>query len=159
MNRASIIALRVFIVLLVPVTLLGQVVVIPSFARSTAQIFPEVDYLALPYSIAAIAAVGCVQVAFLAVWMLLAMVSRRAIFTERAVRWVDVIIAAALIATMVSLGIGLHLAFVVQAGGPAIVGAFGAALIGGVAFVPLMIVMRGLLRTATTLENELAEVV
>lgn len=60
---------------------------------------------------------------------------------------------------MISVAVCFHLVGIVGSGGPGVVLALGAAAIGGTAFVLLMVVMRGLLRTATELKSELDEVV
>ena len=159
MNYLTILALRVPLILLILGAVLGQTVIIPAVAAEEAVRWPEVAHLAVPYAILVIAAVVCVELALLAVWMLLTMVQRGAIFTESAFRWVDVVIYAALVATALTIAVPAHLLGTVGVGGPGVVLFLGAAAIGGVAFVLLMLVMRGLLRTATTLESELAEVV
>jgi uncharacterized membrane protein len=67
--------------------LLGTVLVqigLPMLASEEGRIFPEVAYLVVPYSVAAILFIGCGQVALLAVWRLLSMVDGGVIFTRRA---------------------------------------------------------------------------
>ena len=159
MKRSVILALRVLLVLVFLVLLLGQIVVVPAFATETAAAFPEVAFLAGPYTVIAIAGIACVQVGLFATWVLLSMVDRGAIFTEHAFRWVNVIIGAAIALTFLTVFAGVHLLAVVQVGGPGVLLAVSAAGIAGASIVLLMFVMRGLLRSATTLENELAEVV
>lgn len=159
MNRVAIAVLRVLLVLIGLGALLGQVVVVPQVATGLAEQFPEVARLAVPYAVAAILVVACAQVALVAIWFLLSMVARSAIFAERTSRWVEVIIAAGIAATVISVVVCFHLVGVVGVGGPGVVLALGAAAIGGTAFVLLMVVMRGLLRTATELKSELDEVV
>lgn len=159
MNSVTIFALRVALILLLLGAVLGQTVIIPTLAAGEAARWPEVAHLAVPYAILVIAAVACVELALFALWVLLTMVQRGAIFTERAFRWVDVIIYSALAASVLTLAAPAHLLGAVGVGGPGVVLFFGATAIGGIAFVLLMLVMRGLLRTATTLESELAEVV
>jgi Na+/melibiose symporter-like transporter len=91
----------------------------------------------------------------LAVWPLLSLVDRGAIFTRRAVRWVDVIVACAAVATVLSAGVLVHmLRFVPGGGGPtsyfvaaSVTGALGLAL--------LMLVIRGVLESAMTDRTEL----
>ena len=86
--------LRVALVVLLLGTVLAQVLV-PVYASQVATTHPEVAYLVVPYSAAAILFIGCGQVALLVVWRLLSLVDGGVIFTRRALRWVDVIIGCA----------------------------------------------------------------
>jgi hypothetical protein len=117
--------------------------------------------LGVLYAIAGILTVLCVQIALVAVWVLLSMVRKGAIFSDRAFRWVDVIIAVAGLATLLTLAVGIHLYYVVNPilDAPGMVAIAVALTILGSAFVLLMFVMRGLLRSATSMHSELAEVV
>jgi Protein of unknown function (DUF2975) len=159
MNRAFVIALRVFLIIIFAIGVFGQTFVIPTIGNASALQLPEFAYLQVPYSILAILAIGCVQVALVAVWMLLSMVSREAIFSERAFRWVDVIIGSGIVATALTLGVEVHVLGFTGAGGPGPIIVLTGGVIGGAAAVLLVVVMRGLLRKATVLQSELAEVV
>jgi len=53
----------------------------------------------------------------------------------------------------------MHLLFLINAGGPGVLLLMVAALIGGLAFSLIMVVMRGLLVTATRMRSELDEVI
>jgi|BarGraNGADG00212_1021973.scaffolds.fasta_scaffold113239_1 hypothetical protein len=158
MNMIVIRLLRVALVVFLLGTVLAQVLV-PVFASEAGTTFPEVAYLVIPYSIAAILFIGCGQVALLVVWRLLSMVNGGAIFTRRAVRWVDVITACGAVATVLSAGVMIHmLGFVPGGGGPRVyllAGCVAAVL----AFVLLMVVMRGLLVSAIADRTELDEVI
>ena len=158
MNTLASRLLRVALVVLLLGTVLAQVLV-PVLASQEARIFPEVEYLAVPYSVALILVIACVQVALLVVWRLLSMVDGGVIFTRGALRWVDVIIACAVVATVLCAGPLIHLLFVVDAGGPLVALGLPATLAGGLAFVLLMIVMRGLLESAIADRTELDEVI
>jgi len=158
MTRLVIGLLRVALVVLLFGTVLAQVLV-PVVASEEARIFPEVDYLAVPYSVALILVIACVQVALLVVWRLLSLVDGGVIFTRRALRWVDVIIACAVVATVLSAGVLIHLGYIVDAGGPLVALGLPATLAGGLAFVLLMVVMRGLLESAIADRSELDEVI
>ena len=150
--------LRVALVVPLFGTVLVQVL-LPVFASEEGRIFPEVAYLVVPYSVAAILVIGCGQVALLVVWRLLSFVDRGVIFTPRAVRWVDVITACAAVATVLSAIVLIHmLGFVSGGGGPTIY-YLAACVVGGLAFVLLMVVMRGLLESAIADRTELDEVI
>ncbi|MHB8893416.1 MAG: DUF2975 domain-containing protein [Candidatus Limnocylindrales bacterium] len=149
--------LRVALVVLLLGSVFAQVLV-PVSASQVGTTFPEVEYLVGPYSMAAILFIACVQVALLVVWRLLSFVDGGVIFTRRALRWVDVIIACAVVATVLSVGVLIHmLGFVPGGGGPTIY-YMAACIAGGLAFVLLMVVMRGLLESAIADRTELDEV-
>jgi hypothetical protein len=150
--------LRVALLVLLFGTVLAQVLV-PVFASEVGAGFPEVAHLVVPYSAAAILFIGCGQVALLAVWRLLSLVDRRVIFTRGAVRWADVIVACAAIATVVSAGVLAHVLGFVPGGGGPMVYYLAACAVGGLASVLLMVVMRGLLLSAVADRTELDEVI
>ena len=157
MNMLASRLLRVALVVLLLGTVLAQVL-LPVFASEEGRIFPEVAYLVVPYSVASIVFFGCGQVALLAVWRLLSMVNVGVIFTRRALRWVDVITACAAVATVLCAGPLIHLLGFVGVGGP-IIYYLAACVAGGLAFVLLMVVMRGLLESAIADRTELDEVI
>ncbi|WP_432545020.1 DUF2975 domain-containing protein [Kineococcus sp. SYSU DK002] len=159
MNGNVISALRLCLVALGLGTLFGQAVYVPVAAYQSAEVYPELAYLAVPYAAAVIVVLACVQTALVAVWKLLAMVEQRWIFDPRSVRWVDLIIVAAAVATVVTVGTVTHLIGWVGVGGPFALVMQAVSLVGGLGFVLLMVVMRGLLRSATVLQVEMAEVI
>ena len=157
MNMLASRLLRVALVVLLLGTVLAQVLV-PVYASQVGTTFPEVAYLVVPYSVAAILFIACGQVALLVVWRLLSLVDDGVIFTRRALRWVDVIAACAAVATVLCAGPIVHLLFFVGVGGPLILW-LAAILAGGLAFVLLMVVLRGLLESAIADRTELDEVI
>ncbi|MEU3219340.1 DUF2975 domain-containing protein [Streptomyces sp. NPDC006971] len=165
MNRLFIVALRVGIVAAIVIGLFGQIVVVPTTAADEVDRFPPYAPFAAPYVAVAIVGIACVQVALIAVWMLLAMVRRDAIFTPRAFRWVDVIIGSSALATLLAIGVAGHLALAdipAPNGNMDIISALAAAIAGvgvGASFAMLVVIMRGLLRKATDLQTEIAEVI
>lgn len=159
MNALAIHTLRSLLVLIGTGGLFAQIVVIPLLAAEMAMEYSEVAALQIPYTVASISVIACMQVALAAIWMLLSMVARSEIFRDAALRWVEVVIGASAVATLITVGTGFHLVFIAGTGGPLALLALGAALISGPAFVLLMVVMRGLLVEATALRSEMAEVV
>ncbi|MEU0355587.1 DUF2975 domain-containing protein [Streptomyces cyaneofuscatus] len=157
--------LRIGIAAAVLFGLFAQAVIIPTTAADEVDLFPPYEPYALPYVIASILGVACVQVALGAIWMLLAKVERDAIFTRAAFRWVDLIIGAAVVATLIALGAAVHLTFDTIPSpddGMAAEGALLAALACvavGAAFSMLMVIMRTLLGKAMDMRTELAEVI
>ena len=144
------------------VILLGSVLtqfLVPVYASGVGTRFPEVAYLVVPYSVAAILFIGCGQVALLVVWRLLSLVDGEVIFTRRAVRLVDVIIACAAVATALTAGVLIHMLGFVPGGGEPTIYYLAACITAGLAFVLLMVVMRGLLLSAVANRAELDEVI
>ncbi|WP_148588352.1 DUF2975 domain-containing protein [Streptomyces sp. WAC01526] len=165
MHRLFIAALRAGIVAVILFGLFGQIVVIPTTAADEVDHFPPYAPFAAPYVTVAIVGIACVQVALAAVWMLLTMVERDAIFTPRAFRWVDTIIGSSIVATLLAIGITGHLALTdipSPDDGMEVLGALAAATTSvgvGASFVMLIVIMRSLLHKATELQTEIAEVV
>jgi hypothetical protein len=158
MNTIAAKLLQVVLIVLLLGTVLAQLLV-PVAASQEAAMWPEVAYLAVPYAVALILVIACVQVALLAIWRLLSLVKSGVIFTRRALRWVDVITACAVVATVLSAGVLFHLGVIVGVGGPLVALGLPASLAGGLAFVLLMVVMRGLLEAAIADRTELDEVI
>jgi hypothetical protein len=154
MSQLVIRTLRALLVMLALGAIGAQTVIV--FVVAT---HPEVDLAdrAVAYSVLGVAAIACVEVAFVAIWVLLSMVRRSVIFDERAFRWVDVITIAGLVAAVLIAALCAHVGEIDDAPGLILIG--GGIGIGGVAFALLMVVMRGLLRSATMLRRELDEVV
>ncbi|MFF9788885.1 DUF2975 domain-containing protein [Streptomyces nigrescens] len=165
MHRVFIAALRAGIVAVILFGLFGQIVVIPTTAADEVDHFPPYAPFAAPYVTVAIVGIACVQVALAAVWMLLTMVERDAIFTPRAFRSVDTIIGSSIVATLLAIGITGHLALTdipSPDDGMEVLGALAAATASvgvGASFVMLIVIMRSLLHKATELQTEIAEVV
>ena len=158
MNKPVIRLLRVALVVLLLGSVVGQVFV-PAFASAVAETNPGIDYLIVPYSVAAILVIACGQVALLVVWRLLSLVSSGVIFTRRSLRLVDVITVCGAVATVLNAAVTIHLLAVVNAGGPMAILWLIAGISGGVTFVLLLIVMRGLLESAIADRSELDAVI
>lgn len=155
MSQLVILALRALLVLIALGALGGQVLIIVLLALDVSG--PDAAILAVAYSILAVGAIACVEVALAALWILLSMVRRGAIFDERAFRWVDVISVAGLVAAILVAALCVHFGEIDDA--PGLVGIGLGIAVAGAAFALLMVVMRGLLRNATVLRRELDEVV
>ena len=154
-SQLVIFALRGLLILIALGAVGLQVVLVVVIATQLAA--PDTVVLAVAYSALGIAAIACVEVALVALWVLLAMVRRGAIFDERAFRWVDVISVAGLVAAVLVAAFCVHAGEVDDAPGLVLIG--GGIGLSGVAFALLMVVMRGLLRAATVFRHELDEVV
>lgn len=158
MNSHLITPLRFLLVGILAGSVLGQVLVV-LIARANGQEAPEVAHLVAPYSIAGIAAILCFQVAVGCIWALLTMIDQGRIYSQRALRWVDAIVWCGGVAAAIVVLTAGHLLLIERLGGPGIPVIMLAALVGGSAFVLLMLVMRGLLVTAIADRAELSEVI
>ncbi len=159
MSRPTINALRALLVVIALGTLAAQVWFFPLVADQMATEFPELVWLRLPMLIVVILAIVGVQVALLAVWMLLSMVEKENVFSERAFMWVNVIIGAAIIDTIIVAAVNWFMSYQVHANPPGLMLMLLALTVGGVAFALLMVLMKGLLRKAAEMTDELSEVI
>ena len=158
MNRAVILALRVLIVVLLVGMLFGQLRFLPVVVANDLR-ENGAGEVAVLYPALGIALIACAEAVLIAVWALLSMVRKDAIFSERAFRWVDVIVVAGVAATALTLFFLLHWNWIAPEVPPGILGIVTGVVLGFATFVLLMLVMRGLLRKATALRSELDEVV
>ena len=154
MSGLAIRTLRVLLILIAFSAIAVQGVVVFVVASH-----PQTDLTdrVVAYSVLGVAAIGCLEVALVALWVLLSMVRRGAIFDERAFLWVDVIAMAGLVAAVLVAALCVHVGEIDDAPGLILIG--GGIGIGGVAFAMLMVVMRGLLHSATAFRRELDEIV
>ena len=151
--------LRSLIVVLFAGAALAQVVFIPWIAYAMAQDFPEVGYLAIPYAALAIATIGCGEVILAVTWRLAGMVEREQIFDERALPSVTLMVRAGAVATTLVGVVAIDAVFI-EGLGPITVPL---TLLGGTvaagACTVILVVLRGLLRSAVLHKAELDEVV
>ncbi|MFA4841551.1 MAG: DUF2975 domain-containing protein [Agrococcus sp.] len=158
MQRAAIVGAKAAIAMLLGASLVGQLWFIPLAAWEVVSELPAAAPLQLPGIVGCVAIVACVQVALLALWRLLSLVAHERIFDPSAFRSVTAIIVSAAAAAALFAA-----ALVILSAANAVPPSVGALLVvglltsGGIALV--VTVMRELLRKATELEHELAEVV
>ena len=152
MRNVVIVAAKALIVVLFAAIVFEQVAYVPANARSFAQAAPEFAALELPGILLVDALLLCGQVVLVCVWALLSLAAEDRIFDNAAFRWVDIIIGSIVVAGLVVLDAA-------SAGGPftALVGLISLICAAGLALV--VVVMRGLLRQATQLRQDLSEVV
>ncbi|RRR99703.1 DUF2975 domain-containing protein [Glycomyces terrestris] len=162
MNAFLIFMLRLALAAAFLAGLFGQVLVVPnSLAEDVTAAYG--DSMATVVVPAAIAGIACVQVVLVATWRLLGMIQGDAIFSERAFGWVDVVVWATAAATLLSLLTAAYI-FVYGSGADEMrllgdIGALVACAGGGAAFAMFTLIMKGLLRKATELRTEMAEVI
>ncbi|MGN6128187.1 MAG: DUF2975 domain-containing protein [Humibacter sp.] len=160
MSQVVIVLVRAFIIVIGLGTIAAQIFVIPSLAGEIGSL-SGIPSATVPYAIAGIVLGLCLEICLGATWVLLSMVSRDAIFAENAFRWVDAIIGASLTALVFVIVFGFHAALVLQPrlDVPGIVTMVIATALSQATFILLVVVLRGLLRSATTLRTELSEVI
>ena len=136
---------------------LAQVVVLPWLVGQSAAEWPELAPLRLPLLGVAVAELLCVQVVIWCTWELLTLVEEDRIFSESAFGWVNAILGAVATAWLLLFGTllavndlwrlpGLALGLLLMLVAEAVLGL-------------LMVVMRALLRQATTLRADLEAVI
>ncbi|AGM05728.1 DUF2975 domain-containing protein [Amycolatopsis keratiniphila] len=156
-GQRAVAPLRVFLVLLFGVLVLFQTMSLPGQFAHMARQDPEMAYLRWPATAVSVFWVLCVQVVVVATWQLLSLVKKDRIFTEASLRWVDAIVWAILAGWVVLAGVFLYVGF--NAEDPGLPLLLFLALIGVAVLGLLMIVMRTLLRQATTLRSDLEQVI
>ncbi|QTV79189.1 DUF2975 domain-containing protein [Microbacterium sp. NIBRBAC000506063] len=158
MHPRIILALKALIVVMLVLLLCSQAFMLPGVAAGVAERNPDLAHLELPGVIGGIVFLVLVQIVLLCVFRLLTLVRADRIFSPAAFRWVDIIFATMLAAAALIAG-----AFVVlnvaDAMNPsiAILALLGMTVAVGIAL--LVVVLRGLLRKALQLEQDLSEVV
>ena len=149
--------LRVFLVLLFGVLLFFQVVSLPGQFRYMAEESPDLAYLRWPMTAITVFWVVCMQVVVVCTWRLLTLVKDDRIFSEVALGWVDWILRAIAAAWVVLVGVFLYFGF--RADDPGLPLLLFLMVIGVAVLGLLMVVMRALLRQATTLRTDMEAVI
>lgn len=150
-------ALRVSLVVLFGVLLVLQTLSFPGQFAYMARESPEDAYLRWPLTAIAVFMILCVQVVVVATWQLLTMVRRDRIFTDDAFVWVNVILGAIAAAWLVLVGVLLYV--VLHADDPGAPMVLFLLTVGVTVTGLLMVVMRALLRRATTLRTDMEGVI
>lgn len=169
MNRTVVILVQIGALLGAAFCLFFQVVVIPQAVPAEAALDPVIAQVEGRLIVVGILGLVCVQVVLIATAVLAQMSLGEGIFSRRAFAWVDLVIAACLAASALCVGFLVSTAWLPPltpnpdgAGDMTDVSLLffcmaGAGTALGLAMV--VFVMRGLLRRAVTLHDELAEVV
>ncbi|MET7750365.1 DUF2975 domain-containing protein [Micromonospora sp. NPDC005367] len=156
-ERRAVAALRVFLVVLFGILVLFQTMSLPGQFAHMAKENPDQAYLRWPLTAVTVFWVLCVQVVIVATWKLLTMVKKDQIFTQASLAWVDAIVWAIAAAWVVLLGVFLYVGF--RADDPGAPLLLFLLLIGVAVFGLLIVVMRALLRQATTLRTDMEAVI
>ena len=152
-----VIPLRVLLVVVFAGLVMGQFLSMPGQFAYMAREEPDLAYLRWPLTALAFLVIACIQVVIVCTWRLLTLVRSDRIFSDEAFRWVDLIVAAMVAAWVLLTGFSAYaIAQADDPGTPILL--LGMVLSGGV-LILLMVVMRALLRQATTLRTDMAAVI
>ncbi|WP_239152920.1 DUF2975 domain-containing protein [Virgisporangium aliadipatigenens] len=149
--------LRVFLVVLFGVLVLFQTMSLPGQFAHMAKEDPEMAYLRWPATAVTVFWLLCVQVVIVATWKLLSLVKSDRIFTEGALVWVDAVVWAVAAGWVTLVGVFLYVGF--KATDPGLPLLLFLAVVGVSVVGLLMVVMRALLRQATTLRTDMEAVI
>ena len=156
-ERWVVTALRVFLVSLFAILVLFQTMSLPGqFAHMAAE-SPDQAYLRWPATAVTVFWVLCAQVVIVCTWKLLALVRSDRIFTHASLVWVTAIVWAIGAGWLTLLGVFLFVGF--NANDPGLPLLLFLMLMGGAVLGLLMVVMRALLRQATTLRSDMDAVI
>ncbi|MFE9194343.1 DUF2975 domain-containing protein [Micromonospora sp. NPDC007208] len=139
------------------VLVLFQTFSLPGQFAHMAQESPQDAYLRWPATVVAVFWVLCVQIVIVATWKLLSLVKSDRIFTEASLKWVDAIVWAIAAAWVVLVGVFLYVGF--NADDPGLPLLLFLLTVGVSVLGLLMVVMRALLRQATTLRTDMEAVI
>lgn len=155
--------LRIFLAALVVFLIVLQVFSLPGDIADDVRKAPEAAHLLWPILAAQELGILCFQVVIVCTWKLLTMVQKDRIFSDESLRWVNGIVWAFIAGWAVLMGIATYLTAVIyftpeirDPGIPIVL--FGMVLCGAV-LVLLMVILRQLLRQATTLRTDMEAVI
>ena len=137
--------LRIALVILLAGSLLLQGF-LPVLAQAVGGGYAETEALVVPYAVTAIAAVACLQVCLGAGWWLLGRAHRGELVAPGSLRGLDVATAGLVAATLLAAAPLAHLLVVVGVGGPGVVLALVAGVVGGAGLTRVLRSLRADLR-------------
>jgi hypothetical protein len=149
--------LRVFLVVLFGILVLFQTMSLPGQFAYMAKENPDMAYLRWPATAVTVFWVLCVQVVIVCTWKLLTLVKNDRIFTPASLVWVDGIVWAIGAGWAVLIGVFLYVGF--NADDPGLPLLLFLLAVGIAVLGLLMVVLRALLRQATTLRSDMEAVI
>jgi hypothetical protein len=155
--RRVVLPLRVLLVVTFAAMLMLQFFSLPGQFAHMAKEHPGDAFLRWPLTIFGGLEVLCVQVVIVCTWRLLTLVQRDRIFSERSLVWVDGIVAAIAAGWLLLFAFGLYVGS--RADDPGNLVVLLVLLLAGGVLGLLMVVMRELLRQATTLRTDMDAVI
>jgi hypothetical protein len=156
-ERWAVTALRVFLVALFGILVVLETLSIPGSYEYMAQQNPDQAYLRWPSTIVSVFWVVCVQVVIVATWKLLTLVRKDLIFTDAAIRWVNVMIWAIAAGWVVLVAVFVWLGFNADDPGVRVLFVLFTWVVSVIGLV--LVVMRALLQRATTLRADMESVI
>jgi len=150
--------LKALIAIMIALLLASQIFVIPEIANVTAERNPDVAQLMIPGIVGAIIFLVLVQVTLVCVWQLLSLVRADQIFSPKAFRYVDVILAMLIAAGALIAG-SYVVIMLARAVSPSVQLFAALGFVVSIAMGLLVVVLRGLLTKALQLEQDMSEVV
>jgi len=157
MTRRVVGPLRFLLALAFAALVVAQVLYLPALSGAMAEDSPELADLRWPTLVVALLGLGCVEVVIVCTWKLLRLVEDDRIFSEASLVWVDAIVGAIAAAEVLLLGTFVWSVVGVGLPGPPVVLLL--MLVAGAVLGLLMVVMRALLRQATTLRTDMEAVI
>ncbi|NQD39398.1 DUF2975 domain-containing protein [Glutamicibacter halophytocola] len=154
MSSFAIPLLRIALAITICGSVLVQLIALPIYIGEVVAQHPEASTLATPYRWVVTLGIACIQVSLVAIWALLNKVQKQEIFSRKALPWVDTFIWATTTTSLLVMALGFHLLNVIKAGGPGVVLAVAGGAVIMATLALLMLVMRGLLVSATKLDAQ-----
>jgi hypothetical protein len=152
MGKLTVLALRVVIAGLLAGSLYVQLVMVPLLADDMRDLSPEFAYLRLPFLAIIWLGIVTIQISLVCVWRLVTMVRRGTVFSHAAFRYVDVVIGAMAVASLLTFALAGLLAPTDVAPGIVLLVSGASLLVAGVALIVL--VLRMLLVQAVARDDE-----
>jgi hypothetical protein len=152
MGKLTVLALRVVIAGLLAGSLYVQLVMVPLLADDMRDLSPEFAYLRLPFLAIIWLGIVTIQISLVCVWRLVTMVRRGTVFSHAAFRYVDVVIGAMAVASLLTFALAALLAPTDVAPGIVLLVSGASLLVAGVALIVL--VLRMLLVQAVARDDE-----
>jgi hypothetical protein len=156
-EHRAVTALRLFLIALFALLVMFQTFSLPGQFAYMAREHPESAYLRWPLTAVAVFFLLCVQVVIVCTWQLLTAVRKDRIFTPGSLVWVDGIVWAIGAGWAVLAGVLLFVGF--RADDPGLPLLLFLLTLGVAVVGLLMVVMRALLRQATTLRTDMEAVI
>jgi Protein of unknown function (DUF2975) len=156
-EHLAVAGLRIFLVVMFGVLVVFQVMSLPGQFAYMAERDPEHAYLRWPATAVTVFWVLCIQVVIVCTWKLLSLVKDDRIFSDAAFVWVNAIVWTIAAAWVVLVGAFLYIGF--NASDPGLPLLLFLMVVGVTVLGLLMVVMRALLRQATSLRTDLEAVI
>lgn len=153
MGQLTVLALRIVLAMVLAGSVFVQAVMVPLLAIDLEEFGPEQAGVRAALIVLTVLGIVTIQVTVVCVWRLLTMVKRGTVFSNAAFRYVDIMFAAAAVASLLTFGLGVVLA-PGEAVAPGIVLLIGGAavIVAGIALI--ILVLRMLLAQAVARDAE-----